>query len=73
MEKAVAGLVVLIVLAPAVAVGAMFATSTAVLFHQHKEPFGLFECHYFTRTGMDLIYSKTGCERFVTIGGATQP
>lgn len=66
MEKAVAGVVVLIVLALAVAVGAMFATSTVVLYHERKEPSGLFECHYFTGTGVDLIYSKTDCKRFVT-------
>ncbi len=29
---------------------------------------GLYECLYFTETGMDLIYSKTGYERFITVG-----
>ncbi|WP_192179639.1 hypothetical protein [Mesorhizobium amorphae] len=67
MEKALGGLVVLTVLGAAVAIGALFATSTAVLYHEQKEPSGLFECLYFTGTGMDLTYSKTHCERFVTL------
>lgn len=46
---------------------AMFATSTAVLYHGQKVPSGLYECLYFTGTGMDLIYSKTGCERLITV------
>ena len=67
MEKILVALVVLIVLGPAVAVSWLHFTSTAVLYHEQKEPSGLFECHYFTGTGMDLSYSKTGCKRFVPL------
>jgi hypothetical protein len=72
MRKAVVSLCVLIVLA-AVAIVALFATSTGILYHEEKSPTGASTCHYFTGIGTFTTpsYAVTGCPRFISVDRST--
>lgn len=69
MRKAVVSLGVLTVLA-AGAIGGLLITSTAVLYHDEKDPADGFICHYFTGVGTFTTpsYAVTGCPQFIRIG-----
>jgi hypothetical protein len=75
MAYAIGCLVMVIILIAGVVSGALFFTSTAVLYYDKEIQPGIFSCHYFTGTGTitNLSFVETGCKRFIAMSGATQP
>lgn len=69
MLKTIATLGILILLAAAVAIGTMLATSSGILIYQEKVGNGYF-CRYFTGTGTFATpsYAVTGCPPFISVG-----
>jgi hypothetical protein len=57
MDNAVSGFIVLMALVVFATLGAMFATSTAVLYYQEDDQAGRYTCIYVTDTGRSCVRS----------------
>jgi hypothetical protein len=70
MDNAVRGLIALVTLVVFAALGAMFATSTGVLYYQRDDQDGHYTCIYVTATGTvtQSISSSAGCDWLITVG-----
>lgn len=76
MDDAIGCLIMFAIIGAVVLIGGLFVTSTAVLYYEEQvQPGAPFTCHYFTgtRTLSKMSFSDTGCKRFITVGGDTQP
>ena len=70
MDNAVIGFFALTALVVSATLGAMFASSTAVLYHQEDDQAGHYTCTYVTATGTisQTIWSSAGCDWLITVG-----
>jgi hypothetical protein len=74
-DQGVGCLLMLVLIVVLLTIGALFVTSTAILYHEEQLQTGAFKCHYFTgtRTITNDSHSMTGCKRFISVGGVTDP